>query len=837
VIEHDDGSERVIGADDFVDEGIPAGKMPAVIALAACYTNTADATGAPSFAAGLAERGAAVVIASETSVTDIYATKAFARIYGQLAEAGEPDAVAAVGNARRAVQAELQDSTQTREQTIAGLGEWAVLSVLAGAGSVVVLDPTVVKAQAPPPQRFAIGRVSARAVGEFVGRRRAQRRLPTELLAAGRAGVVLHGIGGIGKTTLAAELVARVIEREPERQPVVLEGELGFESVLGAIVSALRLHLIATDEFTGRAATVLERAGRSGLPWVERLALLRKVPAVATVPLLVVLDNFEDNLADRADGAALRDSTLAALLAAIAAEPGAWRLLVTTRYTFELPDYAARALTLHTVGALSATETRKLIWSLSALDRQLDDAEVEQVWRMLGGHPRSLEYLDALLSDGAGRYLDIERRLEAALAKKLGPRAPDLLKTEWELDNALAKVATLAADDVLLDDLLASLASVPGARELLVGASVYREPVDVNALLFQVGEPDEDAASVPDRDGAEQQILEAAGIPTDNPFDLAELPAEVQAAVTPHLREFDRVPTPPRRPPEHLREQIDACRASTLLSIETADASPHAFMHRWTASELERQLGETGEREAIATAHRHATEYWLWRVRVWPQDRHDDVHDLREARYHLLAADDPEAADAITEGVCSRLHTWGAWEQEAELVRDSLARLPPDSDRAAAWIGQLGVIAQVRGDLSAAETHYQRSLDINERRGNQAEMAIAYQNLGVLAMNRGDLREAETQLRRSLDIHEQIGDKAGIANAYQNLGTSAHQRGRHRRSRGAIPPLPRHQRATRNPSRHGRLLSQPRHPRTRPRRPRRSRHPVPPVARHPRATR
>jgi hypothetical protein len=31
--------------------------------------------------------------------------------------------------------------------------------------------------------------------------------------------------------------------------------------------------------------------------------------------------------------------------------------------------------------------------------------------------------------------------------------------------------------------------AVPGAVELLAGVSVYREPVDVNALLFQVGTP------------------------------------------------------------------------------------------------------------------------------------------------------------------------------------------------------------------------------------------------------------------------------------------------------------------------------------------------------------
>ncbi len=297
-----------------------------------------------------------------------------------------------------------------------------MLSVLAGAGSVTVLDPAVVKAPPPPPQRFAIGRVSARAVGEFVGRRRAQRRLPAELLAAGRAGVVLHGIGGIGKTTLAAELVARVIEREPERQPVVLEGELGFESVLGAIVvgAAPPPHPHrAVSRATRRRA--LENAGRSDLPWADRLAhcygWCRRSRPCRCSSCSTTSKTTSPTCRRRQR---LRDPTLAALLAAIAAEPGAWRLLVTSRYTFALPDDAARALTFHPVGALSAAETRKLIWSLPALDRQLDDAQVEQVWRMLGGHPRSLEYLDALLSDGGGRYPDIERRLEAALAEKLG---------------------------------------------------------------------------------------------------------------------------------------------------------------------------------------------------------------------------------------------------------------------------------------------------------------------------------------------------------------------------------------------------------------------------------
>jgi hypothetical protein len=90
-------------------------------------------------------------------------------------------------------------------------------------------------------------------------------------------------------------------------------------------------------------------------------------------------------------------------------------------------------------------------------------------------------------------------------------------------------------------------------------------------------------------------------------------------------------------------------------------------VHRWTASELERRLGEADGRELTATAHRRAADYWRRGVDVWPRDRHADVHDQLEARYHLLTAGDPETAEAVTGDVCSQLHDWGAWEQEAEL--------------------------------------------------------------------------------------------------------------------------------------------------------------------------
>ena len=113
--------------------------------------------------------------------------------------------------------------------------------------------------------------------------------------------------------------------------------------------------------------------------------------------------------------------------------PGCWppgsptraaaRLLVTCRYPFTLPGGAERALSFRQLGALSRAETMKLAWSLPALDR-LDEGQLEQVWRLAGGHPRSLEYLDALLAGGTARYPDVTARLDAAITRRLERRGP-----------------------------------------------------------------------------------------------------------------------------------------------------------------------------------------------------------------------------------------------------------------------------------------------------------------------------------------------------------------------------------------------------------------------------
>ncbi len=105
---------------------------------------------------------------------------------------------------------------------------------------------------------------------------------------------MLYGIGGVGKTTLAAEIAHQILDHDPARVPAVLSGELSVDGVFGAVSGALRRHLLLAGA-QGPTLRAAEMAGRVDLAWQERFEWLRD-HVLDQVPLLVVLDNFEDNL-------------------------------------------------------------------------------------------------------------------------------------------------------------------------------------------------------------------------------------------------------------------------------------------------------------------------------------------------------------------------------------------------------------------------------------------------------------------------------------------------------------------------------------------------------------
>ncbi|MGO8947315.1 MAG: ATP-binding protein [Ktedonobacterales bacterium] len=92
-------------------------------------------------------------------------------------------------------------------------------------------------------------------------------------------------------------------------------------------------------------------------------------------------------------------------------------------------------------------------------------------------------------------------------------------------------------------------------------------------------------------------------------------------------------------------------------------------------------------------------------------------------------------------------------------------------------LNNLGIIAEQQGDLEQAEARYVESLALARGAGNQRGIAASLSNLGVLAVSRGDLERAEDYFQEALALHRQRGDPKGIALALLNLGGVAGQRG------------------------------------------------------------
>jgi len=800
-LEDADGEVHRIDADTFIDEAVPAGHMPPVIALSTRHTAGSDPA---SFAARLMQRGATAVIGTETSITDRYATWLFARVYTELAESHRPDIVRAVADARRLVHRDLTGAANKIDRDIAGLDEWGAITVQTATPELHVYDPDAPPTPTSSASAEPVPGLLSRPVGEFVGRRREQRRLPNALTSGSTgAGIVLHGIGGIGKTTLAAELTRLVPEREPGRLVVALTGALTVDGILTAVADRLRRHLLLNGEHASHAMRAVSTAGRLDVAWKDRFALLRE-EVLDRIPLLLVLDNAEDNLVENE----FADPTVAGLLAAWACDPGLSRLLVTSRYPFTLPDDAHEHLGFHHLGPMTFAETLKLLWALPRLD-DLDEDQVQRVWRMVGGHPRSLEYLDALLAGGTGRFPDISRRLAAAADNALGE---GWLAQDRDLDTALAETVTLAADDVLLDALLEGLASVEGAVELLLDASVYREPVEREAL------PCDDEVV---RALADSSLLSVSG-------STGKVFVHRWTATVLHQRfarqDLDQA---------HMRA-AQYWRSRSEHRVQDKQAAVHDLLearhHLREAGEIAEAMGAT---EAICD-QLHIRGAWDHEAAlvhdtltnlpgtqrqqaIWTHRLGAIAHrrgDLREAVSKYLASlaisaelDGRNAPAGSILQLGRVAHDRGDLDEAERWCRDYLAIVEERGDPAgiangnyqlgiiahnrgdydeaelgdrvyeAASIHQLGMLAQHRRDLDEAERQYRAALAISREHGNQPNIAAGIHQLGVIAQLRGDLDEAEQRYQATLTIAEQVGDQIGIAISLSRLGNLAADRG------------------------------------------------------------
>jgi tetratricopeptide (TPR) repeat protein len=176
--------------------------------------------------------------------------------------------------------------------------------------------------------------------------------------------------------------------------------------------------------------------------------------------------------------------------------------------------------------------------------------------------------------------------------------------------------------------------------------------------------------------------------------------------------------------------------------------------------------------EEITEYHRRAAAIYRAKLATAEKEqvKPDELAATRLAE-HVLAAEGEEAfVDTFITECVKVLYDIGLLDTVIDLSKRALGIATKGSQEEANLTGNLGLIYHTKGELERAEEMQKKSLEINERLGNQGGMASSYGNLGLIYRIKGELEQAEEMQKKSLEIDERLGNQGGMAVSYVNLG-------------------------------------------------------------------
>jgi tetratricopeptide (TPR) repeat protein len=172
-------------------------------------------------------------------------------------------------------------------------------------------------------------------------------------------------------------------------------------------------------------------------------------------------------------------------------------------------------------------------------------------------------------------------------------------------------------------------------------------------------------------------------------------------------------------------------------------------------------------------------------------------HDRLEAELGNLLGAVRHAADrqawtvvlALTDMLClpvsGVLGVRGYWAELVEVGRLGIAAAERSRDRGALarLAHNTAVTLQNQGDYAEARRLYGQSLETFQKLGNQAGIASSLHQLGRIAQDQGDSAEARRLYGQSLETFQKLGDQAGIARSLHQLGVIAQDQGNYAEAR------------------------------------------------------
>lgn len=599
---------------------------------------------------------------------------------------------------------------------------------------IIVQVPTV----QPPPQVVASyrGIVSIHPPTDpqtIQQREKAVKEIYTELLQLNITAIVLTGIGGAGKSTLAA-----LVYDYTEKQRLAGSGPFKAE--------ALWLHVDQSVTIVDIVGNLFESIGKpipdlSSLSMQNKAAVLFNALNTADKPRLVVLDQFE-NLLDVQTGQALPDRPgISEWIDAINSQPCRCRILLTSRPRPQgTREYPPTYMREYPVAGLEEAEGVELLrkQGIKGTEEELHTA-VERC----AGHAFALILLTSLLQ---------KRSLSLTTLFK------DQENTQlWTGDIARNLLDTIYTRQLNEEQ-----------RTILVAFSIYREPRPLGAVLTVMNS----AHNMPraqmelDLDALlAQHLVQASG---EGLFQLHTIVADYAKS--------------------HFVAGDEEANKQALIAAHSKAAQYYQQQAATSCSPREKRRSVSDVHDLIeATWHHCEAEQWqaaydlMEQEHIFPDVNRWGGNAILLELYLLFPLEkwNPEPAQAVS--VRNELG-WiygdlGKSEKALKYHEEALHISRKVGDRAGEG-DSLSLLGRTYLDLGRSEEalkYLEESLRISQERGDRHAESVGLNNLGGVYFSQGKLEEALKYYEESLRIGKEIGRDEGTALAslgslYDNLG-------------------------------------------------------------------
>ncbi|GAB4226358.1 MAG: CHAT domain-containing protein [Elainellaceae cyanobacterium] len=724
--------------------------LPKLVFLSGCRTGQAANAGAvPSMAEQLLQSGATAVLGWGQKVLDTDATAAAAALYGALST-GSSVTEAVAATYQKLIEQEARD--------------WHLLRLYAGKtlpAALVKPANTIGWKRAPKPSIATefldplTQTIKVPTRESFVGRRRQLQNSLRALTPPSEAiAVLIHGMGGLGKSSLAA----RLCDRLPQFRRLVWIGSIDPASLVKRLADALdqedlRRRLKGTDEkLKHRLRAVFDRLAEQSAP-----------------RFLLVLDDFEVNLEARETSYVLKPAAaevLEALVWAIQDSNAPHRLLLTSRYDFDTREILKRAELLYRqpLDALQGADLQKKCSRLSALKppdlpaqvTEDDQAAIAPLIELL-----ELQKQAKHLADGNPRLL--ETLNDEVLAKPTIDRAAKLEQLEADPKDLRDQVLEPQVVEQMQDGLATVL-----ARGLVFELPVPKEAFDT---VTKGSEQLDRAIALGLLEVSPDQTLR---VPRILPLSL---PTETQPLYQEAARSLYRLWWQENQATTEA-QVLEVHRLALLAEDQAIAAELGAAMgHRWHNQSRFRDAVALGEK-TVALAPDYRVYHSLARSQATLGAVQAALENYEKARATCPEEDQQEKA-AIEHNLADIYAQQGQVEQAIELYQQALDlhELIGHVKGKATSLHQLAGIYAQQGQVEQAIELYQQALDLHESIGNVKGKAPTLRRLGGIHQQQGQIEQALSLFQESLKIEESIGDIQGQAEALGWIATIYAQQG------------------------------------------------------------